>query len=227
MLLQKEYYIHKLYPLQDFIFQIVSCTNTDFYLTGGTALGRFHLMHRFSDDLDFFVNDQSNFSEQIDEILNRLKEEKKITVEIAKRADDFTSVFCSQKEIKLKIDFVNDIPYHSGGIEKKELFPRVDSWWNILSNKICALERREAKDVADILFICRKYPFAWDAVFKEARQKTSYIDPLDISVVLAEFPKEFFNRIKWIDEISIDDAFSDCQKISKDILQREDNMLAV
>jgi hypothetical protein len=29
-----------------------------FYLTGGTALAAFYLFHRYSDDLDFFTNDQ-------------------------------------------------------------------------------------------------------------------------------------------------------------------------
>ncbi|MDR1421550.1 MAG: nucleotidyl transferase AbiEii/AbiGii toxin family protein, partial [Coriobacteriales bacterium] len=35
---------------------VVQSCKTPFYLTGGTALSRIYYAHRFSDDLDFFVN---------------------------------------------------------------------------------------------------------------------------------------------------------------------------
>ena len=60
--MQETYYIDKLYPFQDEILKIIEDLNLDFYLTGGTALGRCYLNHRYSDDLDFFVNDFSLFS---------------------------------------------------------------------------------------------------------------------------------------------------------------------
>jgi len=34
-----------------------------FYLTGGTALGRHYLKHRYSDDLDLFVNRNNDFKQ--------------------------------------------------------------------------------------------------------------------------------------------------------------------
>jgi predicted nucleotidyltransferase component of viral defense system len=226
MQLQNEYYIRKLYPLQDKILRIVAGTKNNFYLTRGTALSRFYLNHRFSDDLDFFVNGESDFLLQVDEVINKIKAEDDISMKISKKADDFTSLFCEKDKIILKIDFVNDISYHSGELDSTNIFPRVDNWWNILSNKICALERREAKDVADIIFLCRKYPFQWHEVFDDAQKKTTYIDPLDVSIILEEFPKEFFSRIKWLDNnFSIDSAHADLKKISKDILQVERNSL--
>lgn len=51
----------KLYPLQDQILNLLSRVESDFYLTGGTALSRHYLNHRFSDDLDFFFNRSVNF----------------------------------------------------------------------------------------------------------------------------------------------------------------------
>ena len=36
----------------------------DFYLTGDTALSRAYLNHRYSDDMDFFVNGSDNFKSQ-------------------------------------------------------------------------------------------------------------------------------------------------------------------
>ena len=46
----------KLYAFQDELLEIVRAQNVEFYLTGGTVLSRAYLNHRYSDDLDFFVN---------------------------------------------------------------------------------------------------------------------------------------------------------------------------
>ncbi|MBI5050865.1 MAG: nucleotidyl transferase AbiEii/AbiGii toxin family protein, partial [Nitrospirae bacterium] len=54
-----EYYSKILYPLQDKVFPAV--IDSPFYLTGGTALSRGYYNHRYSDDLDYFVNDHSDF----------------------------------------------------------------------------------------------------------------------------------------------------------------------
>ena len=205
---------------------VVAECDTDFYLTGGTVLGRWYLHHRFSDDLDFFVNAAADFSDQADRALGAIKKAG-ISIGIDKRAEDFLRIRCSTPEVELKIDFVNDIPYHSGTTASVDLFPRVDGWWNILSNKITALERREPKDVVDILFLCKTYSFEWEKVFQEAMQKTTYIDPLDSSVILSEFPKEYFSRVQWIVDISVDELHHDLQIIARDILQKKENSLTV
>ena len=51
-----DYYQHVLYPLQDEVFAIARVYEQNLYLTGGTALARFHFQHRLSEDLDFFGN---------------------------------------------------------------------------------------------------------------------------------------------------------------------------
>lgn len=66
----KEYY-KELYALQDGVFQIVD--DHDFYLTGGTALSRFYLHHRYSDDLDFFIHNKEHFLDNVKEIIAKLK----------------------------------------------------------------------------------------------------------------------------------------------------------
>ena len=55
------FYFDVLYPLQDRVIQVINIADTEFYLTGGTAASRGYLQHRFSDDLDYFVNDNSRF----------------------------------------------------------------------------------------------------------------------------------------------------------------------
>jgi len=63
----------RLYNQQDKILNLLEGRPGDFYLTGGTVLGRFYLGHRYSDDLDFFVNDQPNFAEKTKEFFRIIK----------------------------------------------------------------------------------------------------------------------------------------------------------
>lgn len=51
------FYFDRLYPMQDEVLRLIRSADTEFYLTGGTAASRGYLNHRFSDDLDLFVND--------------------------------------------------------------------------------------------------------------------------------------------------------------------------
>lgn len=56
-------------------------------------------------------------------------------------------------------EFMNDVSFRHGEPIETALFKRTDIPRNILSNKIGALSRREAKDLVDIIEIARKYPF--------------------------------------------------------------------
>ena len=70
----EKYYEEKLYPLQNGVLNIVQNAKTPFFLTGGTALSRYYTHHRYSDDLDFFVNRDPEYAEHVDTILQRLIE---------------------------------------------------------------------------------------------------------------------------------------------------------
>jgi hypothetical protein len=52
----------KVCRLQDKFLNWWTSLNLPFYLTGGTALGRYYLGHRYSEDLDFFVNADPNYT---------------------------------------------------------------------------------------------------------------------------------------------------------------------
>ena len=52
----------RLYDIQDAVLKKMNAMETEFYLTGGTALSRGYLKHRYSDDLDFFVSDSPHYS---------------------------------------------------------------------------------------------------------------------------------------------------------------------
>jgi len=190
------YYSDKLYPFQDKVLGEIQSVKTDFYLTGGTALGRCYLNHRYSDDLDFFVNAAPDFKEQFKMILNRL-EKLDCSVRVSISEESFVRMFLKKEDIILKIDFVNDVAFHAGTVEKRNVFGRVDSWQNILSNKICAMSRMEPKDYADILYTADTYDFQWQVIIREAREKDLWVDPLEVSRMIHQFPVEYLKAIKW------------------------------
>lgn len=191
------YYNDTLYPLQDKVLKLIDNLDTPFYLTGGTALSRCYLNHRYSDDLDFFDNNNPNFLKLVDSILINLNKEFKVKVII--RSKSYVSLMIDGI---LKVDFVNDVSYRYGKLKKKIIYSKVDNLENILSNKLSALiSRDEAKDVVDILMISKKINVGWKKIFSDVNSKAVGIFPIDISRKLIDFPVEMIDLIKWIDDI--------------------------
>ena len=67
------YYETKLYPVQDAVLKTLETLELPFYLTGGTALSRGYYNHRYSDDLDLFVNNDKHFLQNTENAINKLK----------------------------------------------------------------------------------------------------------------------------------------------------------
>ena len=59
--MSEAHYLNKLYPMQDIVLHLFNDEAIKLYLTVGTALSRAFLNHRYSDDLDFFLNDNPDF----------------------------------------------------------------------------------------------------------------------------------------------------------------------
>lgn len=59
--MSENYYTNNLYPFQDLVLKLIMKVDDAFYLTGGTALGRHYLKHRYSDDLDLLKKKLSLF----------------------------------------------------------------------------------------------------------------------------------------------------------------------
>ncbi|MBT8363190.1 MAG: nucleotidyl transferase AbiEii/AbiGii toxin family protein [Deltaproteobacteria bacterium] len=130
---EKSYY-NRLYAFQDEIMKIIHRQGVDFYLTGGTALSRCYLNHRYSDDLDFFINQAPDFKKQA-----------------------------------------------------------------------------QRKDVVDTLFIAKNFSFDWPEIIEEAKNKDLWVNPLDISRIIKEFPANLFDSIKWI--IPVDQKVLDKKRL--------------
>ena len=56
----------------------------------------------------------------------------------------------------------------------------------------------EPKDIADTLFIAKNFSFEWPEIIEEAKNKDLWVNPLDVSRIIKEFPVNLFDSIKWI-----------------------------
>jgi predicted nucleotidyltransferase component of viral defense system len=196
--MQKNYYQNILYPLQDKALRLIEKLPLDFYLTGGTALSRAYLNHRYSDDLDFFTNQNPDFKKQVEIILEAFRASK-MSFDIAVTGESFTRILLNENKSVLKIDFVNDVAYRTGNSMPTSLFQKTDNILNILSNKLTALSRHSPKDVADLIYISLNYQFNWLNIVNEASQKDVWINAVEASKILDSFPLEKLNEIIWTD----------------------------
>ncbi|MCB5288444.1 MAG: nucleotidyl transferase AbiEii/AbiGii toxin family protein [Candidatus Cloacimonetes bacterium] len=219
-------YQQSLYPLQDEILALINGLNLPFYLTGGTALSRYYLNHRYSDDLDLFVNSHADFRALIEEIEAEFKANHVSYAALTRSADFVRLEVIGKDNSPLKLDLVNDLVCHIGGFELSAVLGKVDNVYNILSNKISAIPRLEIKDFADIVFIARKYQFNWETVINEAMQKDTWVNPLDLAKYFIGLDAKMFEQIPWINPINIAKIMQDCEILVAEIVRGSTNSLA-
>jgi hypothetical protein len=228
------FYTKSLYPFQDGVLNIVKKSKLPFYLTGGTALSRGYFNHRYSDDLDFFINNSPEYPSFVIRLIEELEKLEfsnflKIDKKKFRRAHHFTQIFVNSNDgnVSLKIDLINDIPIHFGKLKIAPQLGKIDNWRNILSNKLAALYRYEPKDVADIWSISRNKRFSWKTVLDEAKEKDAGLEPLAIVEIIKTFPREKFDMIKWVTRPDEQLFQSNLSKIGDDIFQGRSNSLVV
>ena len=212
------YYLEQLYPLQDNFLKFFGEHNQQrFYLTGGTALSRFYYQHRYSDDLDFFsISEFKDFREILTKILDAARQ-RKFLIEVETISDNFFRIYAKEKEVSLKIDFVNETAFHSGELNRFPLFDSVDNQLNILANKMTCISRYEVKDIADIWVSAKRLSFSWRDIMGIADKK-SPVSPIEISKIIKSLPREELKLVKWAFEVDIDEVYADLQIIAEDIL---------
>jgi hypothetical protein len=222
--MSKTYYTHKRYPLQDGVLGKVATLQTPFYLTGGTALSRCYLHHRYSDDLDFFTNDHPDFLHHARRIFDDLSATFSVRQTVAD--EGFVQFFVTDDNTDLKIECINDVSYHFGEFH---IFQncKTDNPLNILSNKLSALSRDAAKDYADILFLSQKYAFNWMEMVDHAKQKDTWVNELAIADLLHQFDVHQFGIINWINPVDLKIAKKSLESIALDILKGADNSICM
>jgi hypothetical protein len=223
--MERDYYQNILYPLQDKVFELLTALPVDFYITGGTALSRAWLNHRYSDDLDFFLNGSGNFKIQTETVIGKMPE-LNLKFEILQADADFARLVLYLENASLKIDFVNDIPFRTGIPVATGLYRFTDTMENILSNKISALPRFAVKDLVDIVFICHELSFDWNQVIDDAFRKDMWVNPVELAKIIDDFPVSALDEINWINTPPEPEWFKrQLDIIVRDLLQGNANSL--
>lgn len=190
----------RLYQAQDRVLQVLFPKKVfhDFYLTGGTALNRFYYPVRYSEDLDFFTNENDVFREEVRLAMEALE---RAEVPFLKIVDtrDFVQLICFSEKEKLRVIFVNDRVYRYGKFAFVQGI-RIDDIVNVLTNKICSVvSRDEAKDVADLITICLNEDFVWDEVIEIAQRKEDF-ERIFLVERLRSFPVNLFSHCDFMKE---------------------------
>ncbi len=194
-----EFYNNILYPLQDKAIPVFK--DSPFYLTGGTTLSRGYYNHRYSDDLDYFLNDHPDFqvlAERQVERLSKIFDDLKVVMSYER----FYRVFVSEN--RLKIEMVNDVPSHIGILVNHPVLGVIDSKENILANKISAIvDRILPKDMVDVFFLL-KDGLSIKQSLLDAHSKAAGIAPLVVAKIFSEFDYELAGEeIKWVTPVPV------------------------
>lgn len=221
-------YYHDLHLIQDEVLGFIDRLGLGFYLGGGTALSRFYLDHRYSDDVDLFSPNDQDFETHIQQISETLMahEFKVETFGMSRQFARFHIIHDqAHQDMVLKADFINvkKVP-HFGDFKSTDIFSKIDNMRNILSEKLTYIYKKSPKDVADIWFICKNLWFQWEDVMREASKKRA-IEPLFVVDSLRNFSPAELNKINWKRPVDIETFERDRAIMIKNIIAKHDNQL--
>lgn len=223
---EKNYYFNTLYPIQDKVFEAIH--TKVFYLTGGTALSRFHYRHRFSDDLDFFYDGfnhpKENFNFSYREIVYDL-EKKFEKIDVSIDGEFFKRLFIYDHNAVLKVEFVYE-NFKTVGDKKEFKGILVDSKENICANKIGTVsDKRAVKDFLDLFFLLEDIDLARAIEWSELKKV-----PLDYEGLLTatgdvlKKPYLLEGEVLTIHPIDNDEFIAFTNKLIKDLLSHAKNI---
>jgi len=129
-----------LYSLQDRVLEALFGDETQFYLTGGTCLHRFHANKRYSDDLVLFTSDNTLYRDEVRRALNSIARAG-FETDTSVDSRDFVRIFVDKR---LKVDFANKLCALIGRDEPKDVFD------------ICLLSQLDEAPSIGLLAIARR-----------------------------------------------------------------------
>lgn len=217
--MEREDYFTKLYPFQDAVLGAFSATDTEFYLTGGTAASRGYLRHRFSDDLDLFVNDDQRFVLWADRLITSVAGRPEWDVSVVLRDPRFVRFLVSTAGLGLRIELVNDVPSRVGQVSIHPVLGRLDTAENILANKLSALaDREEPKDLADVWGFCTRMGLSLAKALEGAQGKSAGLFPVDLARRLLSATSSDWELVRWIEAPPVDQFVRDLQRLGEELL---------
>jgi len=154
-----------------------------FYLTGGTALAEFYLEHRFSEDLDFFCEQEEVDPKVVEAFLKKVS--SPLSVQRLERSQ-FLGLFSYHLIYhdgeKLKVDFsYYPFPRIEKGTKYKNL--EIASLYDIAVDKLHTLFMKpRARDYIDLYFVMREKDYGLEKIIADAKAKFDWdIDPLTLA----------------------------------------------
>jgi len=169
-----------------------SSLNKKFYLSGGTALAEFYLHHRFSEDLDFFTQEELDLNE-LKKFINYVSRKLLIKKIEFQRGYGLYAFFLTTKTGKKhKIDFGQ---YPFGPIESLKNFDGllVESLFDIAVNKAQTIAfRPRLRDFIDLYLILQQNPnWTFQDLLKKSFEKFEMrADVLQVGQNLLEVEKQ-------------------------------------
>lgn len=164
---ERAYYESVLYPLQDRILAVAAAYGDALVLTGGTALARLYLHHRYSDDIDLFTL-QGHAGTLARDFANEL-ESNGFVVEPVTEAAAFMRMWVGDGDHRVQVDVAPDA-HRVEAPAPSELRVYAHTLRDIAANKIGAFEdRSEVKDAVDLYHLTRQ--FSWRQLFDDAETK--------------------------------------------------------
>lgn len=157
-----------------------------FYLSGGTALAEYYLHHRYSEDLDFFSQDEFDpISIQV--IIKKLLPKLNIKKIDYQQSFNRNLFFLHFEDETLKTEFTY---YPFSFIEKpsKKNTVIVDSLIDIAVNKTFTIyQNPRSRDFIDLYLILKKEQWKFADLRKKARVKfDTHIDPIQLGQQLLQ-----------------------------------------
>jgi len=192
-----------------------------FYLTGGTALAAFYLQHRYSEDLDFFSEQEFDVL-GIDIFFKQLKDKlgiKSIDFQQNLNRNLFFLNFGGEV-VKTEFTF---FPFPRIETGKKEYGLRVESLKDIAVNKLFTIYQRiKARDYIDLFLICKDKGFSVTELVKLAKAKFDWhIDPIQLAgqFVKARNAEDYPRMIQALDNEAWQNFFEEeAKKLKPEIL---------
>lgn len=194
-----------------------------FYLSGGTALVAFYIPYRYSEDLDFFSEDEI----QTDEIIAFLKS---IKDKIGFVNFDFNTSFnrnlfflkFHNEQLKLEFTYYPFKPLIKG----KEVFGiKIDNIEDIAVNKLFTIyQNPRSRDFMDLYMIIKKYNFVLGDLIKKAKVKFDWhIDSLKLGAqfLLVEELKDYPRLIDQLEEKNWQYFFiNEAKKLGQEVIKK-------
>jgi len=218
-MINSSFFLDSLYPFQDEVLKVIHSVDTGFYLTGGTAASRGYLHHRFSDDLDLFVNDNEQFGLWVDRIIRALVDQSRWLSQISLREERFARLNLIRNDITLKIEMINDVPSRVGIVVDHPTLGRLDTAENILANKVTALlDREEPRDFADIWGFCCKMGLSLQEAISNAESKAAGIFRADLARLLCTATEADWASVRWESAPPVDEYLSELNTLGEKLL---------